>query len=185
MGLETFATFSNIDKIESPRFFKQEEKSLAKAQRKLSLQKKETKARAEARKIVTRVHERIGCKRHNFSHQESRKLVNKFNTIVVEDLSINDMRKDNFRNINKSISDAAWRIFLNSLEYKAEWAGKRVIKINPAYTSQTCSQCGTRHKLKLSDRLYHCPCGLSLNRDVNAALNILALGVQSLTLTKV
>ena len=91
------------------------------------------------------------------------------------------MQQGNFRNINKSIGDVAWRMFLNFLAFKAECAGKQVIKVSPAYTSQTCSNCGSRHKLKLSDRIFHCPiCSLSLNRDVNAALNILALGTQSL-----
>ncbi|MDP2632718.1 MAG: transposase [Candidatus Curtissbacteria bacterium] len=181
MGLEFFATLSNSEQIANPRFFRKEEKSLAKVQRKLSAQEKATKARAKARKIVARVHERIGWKRENFAHQESRKLVNRFNTIVVEDLSINDMQKNNFRCINKSIGDVAWRMFLNLIEYKAEYAGKRAIKINPAYTSQNCSRCGNRQKLKLSDRVYHCPCcALSLNRDLNAAKNIISLGLQAM-----
>jgi len=181
MGLESFATLSNGEQIENPRFFRKEEKSLAKAQRKLSAQEKATKARYKARKIVARVYERIAWKRENFAHQESHKLVNRFNTVVVEDLSINDMQKGNFRCINKSIGDVAWRMFLNLIEYKAEYAGKRAIKINPAYTSQNCSRCGNRQKLKLSDRIYHCPCcNLSLNRDHNAALNILSLGTQTL-----
>jgi putative transposase len=180
MGLESFATLSNSEQIENPRFFRKEEKSLAKAQHKLSAQEKATKARAKSRKIVARIHERIGWKRENFAHQESRKLVNRFNTIVVEDLSINDMQKNNFHCINKSIGDAAWRMFLNFLSYKAAEAGKKCIKINPAYTSQACSRCGNRHKLELSDRVYHCPiCALRLGRDHNAAINILALGLQS------
>jgi len=71
-------------------------------------------------------------------------------------------------------------MFLNLIEYKAEYAGKRAIKINPAFTSQNCSRCGNRQKLKLSDRMYHCLCcDLSLNRDVNAAINILSLGLQT------
>lgn len=181
MGLEHFATFSNSETIDNPRFFRKEEQSLVKAQRKLSAQKKGSKTRARARKVVTRIHERIKWKRHNFAHQLSRKLVNRFNTICVEDLSINDMKKENFRCINKSIGDAAWRMFLECLKYKAEWAGTRCVQVNPAYTSQTCSDCGTRHKLKLSDRVFHCPCcDLLLNRDVNAALNILTLGMQGL-----
>jgi len=183
MGLESFATFSDGSKIENPRFFRHEEKALVNAQRKLSKQEKASKARRKARKIVARVHERIAWKRSNFCHQESRKLVNKFNTIIVEDLSINDMKKDNFRCINKSIGDAAWRQFSDLLSYKAAEAGKKVIRVNPAYTSQTCSHCGNRHKLKLSDRVYHCPCcNLSLDRDQNAALNILALGAQGLAM---
>jgi len=181
MGLEYFATLSDSDQIENPRFFRKEEKALAKAQRKLSAQKKTTQARAKARKVVARIHERINNKRHNFAHQLSREFINKYNTICVEDLSINDMKKDNFRCINKSIGDVAWRQFLDLLVCKAAEAGKRTIKISPAYTSQDCSQCGNRQKLKLSNRIYHCPCcGLSLNRDVNASLNILTVGMHSL-----
>jgi len=181
MGLTSFATLSNGEQIENPRFFKQEEKALTKAQRKLSAQEKASKSRAKAKKIVARTHERINWKRHNFVHQESRKLVNRFNTIAVEDLSINDMKKGNFCSINKSIGDAAWRMFLDLLSCKAEWANRRAIKVNPSYTSQTCSRCHNRHKLKLSDRVYHCPiCSLSLDRDENAAINILGLGLQSI-----
>ncbi len=185
MGLKSFATLSNSEQIENPRFFRQEEKNLAKAQRKLSKQEKTSKARTKACKVVAHAHERIKNKRHNFSHQLARKFVNRFNTIVVEDLSINDMLKDNFRCINKSIADAAWRMFLELLTFKAEYAGKHCIQVNPAYTSQICSRCGNRQKLKLSDRMYHCPCcNLSLNRDENAALNILALGLQGIGFAK-
>lgn len=185
MGLEKFATLSNGEQVENPRFFRQEEKTLAKTQRKFSKQEKGTKARSKVRKVVARIHERISWRRENFAHQESHKFIDRFNTIVVEDLAINKMQKNNFHCINKSIGDAAWRMFLNFLTYKAEYAGKRVVKINPAYTSQTCSSCGNRHKPKLSDRVYHCPsCNLSLNRDHNAALNILALGLQSIGLPK-
>jgi len=181
MGLESFATFSNSEQIENPRFFRQEEDNLTKAQRKFSIQEKGSNVRKKARKVVARIHERINWRREDFCHQESHKLVNRFNTIAVEDLSINDMQQGNFRNINKSIGDAAWRMFLNFLAFKAECAGKQVIKVNPAYTSQTCSSCRSRHKLKLSDRIFHCPvCSFSLSRDHNAALNILALGTQSL-----
>lgn len=182
MGLRNFATFSSGEHIENPHFFKQEEKSLAKAQRKFSKQKKASRSRAKARKVVARVHERVTNKRHNFAHQLSRKIINNYNTVCVEDLSINDMQKDNFRCINKSIGDVAWRNFFNYLNYKAEWAGKRAVKVNPAYTSQTCSKCGTRHRLKLSNTIFKCSCcNLSLDRDVNAARNILTLGMQSLS----
>ena len=181
MGLESFATLSNGEEIENPRFFRQEEKVLGRAQKKLSKQEKGSKTRNKTRKIVARIHERITNKRHNFSHQLARKLVNRFNTIITENLSINDMQKGNFRCINKSIGDAAWRMFLELLVFKAEYAGKHCIQINPAYTSQICSKCGNRHKLKLSDRVYHCPsCDLLLNRDHNAARNIIRLGLQSM-----
>ena len=181
MGIEHFATLSDGTHIENSRFFRKEEKALAKAQRKLSAQKKATQSRNKARKAVTRIHERISNKRRNFAHQEARKLVNKYNTIIVEDLNINDMKKDNFRCINKSISDVAWRMFFNLLDYKAACAGGRTVKINPAYTSQNCSACGNRQKLKLSDRIFHCPCcSLEINRDVNASLNVLAVGMHSI-----
>jgi len=181
MGLESFITFSDGQKIENPRFFKHEQKNLAKAQRKLSKQAKGSELRFKARKVVARVHERIKWKRENFAHQEARKIVNQFNTIAVENLSINDMRKDNFRCMNKSIGDAAWRQFLELIKQKAEWAGARCVEVNPAYTSQTCSACGNRQKLELSDRMYHCSCcNLSINRDHNAAINILAVGMHGL-----
>ena len=181
VGLEYFATLSNGIQIDNPRFFRREEKNLSKAQRKFSAYEKDSNARKKARQVVARVHERIAWKRENFAHQEARKIIDRFNTIAVEDLSINDMQKNNFHCMNKSIADAAWRMFLNLLDYKAVEAGKRVIKVNPAYTSQNCSACGARHKLKLSERVYHCPCcGLSLNRDINAAINILSLGLQGL-----
>jgi putative transposase len=184
MGIESFVTFSDSGKIENPRFFKHEQDTLAKAQRKLSKQPKGSKFRKKARKVVSRIHERIAWKRENFAHQQARKIVDKYNTIVVEDLSINDMKKENFRCINKSIGDVAWRQFLEFLRHKAEWAGVRYVQVNPAFTSQTCSECGNRQKLKLSDRMYHCPCcNLTLVRDHNAAINILTLGLQGLGLS--
>ena len=179
-GLSSFVTFSNGEKVDNPHFFKTESKSLAKAQRNLSKQTKGTKRRHKARKVVSRIHERITNKRKDFAHKLSRKIVHAFGSIVIEDLSINDMQKDNFRCINRGIADVAWRNLFNLLSYKAENAGRTVIKVNPAYTSQTCSRCGYRQKLQLSDRAYHCPCcSLSIDRDVNAALNILSLGLQT------
>lgn len=181
MGISKFVTFSNGETIENPKFFRKEEKALVKAQRKFSKQEKDSLERKKARKVVARVHERITNKRHNFAHQESRKIVNSFNTIVAEALSIKSMTKNNFRNLNKSIQDASWNMFLNCIEYKAEDAGKQLVRVNPAYTSQTCSHCGHRQKLKLSERMYKCSkCDLSLDRDHNAAINILTLGTQSL-----
>jgi len=181
MGLSTFATMSDGSKVENPRFFKHEQEALARVQRKFSKQEKGSKLRKKYRKQVARVHERIKWKRENFAHQESRKLINKYNTVCVEDLNINNMVKDNFRCMNKSIADTAWKQFLNFINYKAEWAGKRCISVNPAYTSQTCSRCGNRQKLMLSDRTYNCQCcGLSVDRDYNASLNIFSLGMQAM-----
>ena len=86
----------------------------------------------------------------------------------------------------KSISDVAWGQFSNYLSYKAESAGRKLVKVNPAYTSQTCSKCGHRQKMPLDVRVFHCPCcDLSIDRDLNASLNILALGLQSIGIQSV
>jgi IS605 OrfB family transposase len=145
-----------------------------------SKQAKGTQKRHRCRKVVARVHERITNKRKDFTHKLSHKLVNSYGTIAIEDLSINDMQKDNFRCINKGIADVAWRNFFNLLTYKAEYAGRSVVKVNPAYTSQDCSRCGYRQKMPLSNRTFQCPCcSLSLDRDHNAAINIHSLGLQT------
>src|SRR5262249_9936044 len=153
----------------------------AKAQRRLAREAKGTPGRRKRRKIVARVHERTRWRRQNFAHQESRKLVNQFQVIAVEDLSVNRMVHNHC--LAKSISDAAWAEFASMISVKAEWAGRAFVAVNPAYTSQDCSRCGHRQKMPLPARLYHCPCcSLELDRDLNAALNLLRLGLQSLGL---
>lgn len=179
VGLTHFANLSTGETILNPRFFRSEEKALAQYQRRLSKEAKGTTARAKRRKVVARIHERVTFRRHNFIHQESRKIVNRAKLIVVEDLSVNRMGHNH--GLAKSIHDASWSMFTRALEYKAEDAGTQFVKVNPAYTSQTCSACGHRQKMPLGQRTYDCPCcGLSIDRDHNAALNILALGQQSL-----
>lgn len=181
VGLESFVTFSTEAKIENPRFFKTDGKALAKAQRKLSKQKKNSPKRYETKKTVVRVHERIKNRRHNFIHQESRKIINKFGVICIEKLSSKSMMQNHF--LAKPIADAAWYQFAQVLFYKAEEAGRKIVAIDPQDTSQICSQCGTVVKKKLSTRWHKCSvCGLHLDRDHNASLNILALGLQSLGL---
>ena len=186
VGIKSFATLSNGEKVENPHFFKTDEKALAKAQRKLAKQTKRIPEREKAKKVVARIHERVANRRNNFCHQEARKLVNRFSIICIEDLNINQMQQGNFRSINRSISDVAWGQFAQYLSYKAENAGRQVIKVNPAYTSQDCSRCGYRQIKKLSDRVHRCSsCGLVIDRDENAALNILSLGLQILGIQSV
>ena len=185
-GLLSFITLSSGEKVDNPRFFKTEEKALARVQRRLAKQEKGSRERRRRRKAVALRHERIKNKRKDFTHKLSHGLVHAYGVIAIEDLNINNMQRDNFTCLNKSIADAAWRSFFDMLCYKAECAGRTVLKVNPAYTSQTCSRCGYRQKLKLSNRHFKCPCcELSLDRDVNAALNILSLGLQTLGLTPV
>ncbi len=184
VGLENFATLSNKEKIANPHFFKADQRALAKAQRKLSKQKKGSSERRKVKKIVTRIHERIFNRRNNFCHQEARKIVNRFGIICIEDLSINKMRKSNFRSINRSIEDVAWGQFANILSQKAEEAARQFVAVNPRGTSQKCSQCGTIVEKKLPARWHNCPvCGIRLHRDFNSSLNILSLGLQTLGLS--
>lgn len=174
VGLKTFATLSDSSTIDNPKFFVSEQKELGRYQRKAA---KYPERRRQYKKVVARIHERIKNKRDNFSHQESRRIVNKYNIICVEDLTINRMMSENTTR-NKNISDAAWSSFFDKLQYKAEDAGRMFIRVNPAYTSQTCSSCGFREHLELTDREFNCSnCGLILDRDLNAANNILAIGL--------
>jgi putative transposase len=179
VGLKTFAMLSTGQEIANPRFFRREERALAKAQRRLAKEEKGTPERAARRRVVARVHERVAWRRGDFAHQHSRRIVNQFDLIAVEDLSVNRMTHNHC--LAKSIHDAAWTQFASLLSYKAAWAGRRYVAVNPTYTSQDCSGCGHRQTLSLADRTYPCPCcGLVLDRDLNASLNILALGRQCL-----
>ncbi len=182
VGLKTFATLSTGEEIANPRFFRKEEKALAKVQRKHSKLAKGTPERRKHRKAVARVHERIKFRRDNFTHQESRQIVDRFGVIAVEDLHVNRMTHNHC--LAKSIVDASWSEFFNKLSCKAEEAGRQFVKVNPAYTSQTCSSCGHRQKMPLDVRVFACPCcHAQLDRDLNAALNILSIGRYALGLS--
>src|ERR1700754_4164751 len=183
-GVKAFAVLTNGEAIANPKFFGVEEKQLAKAQRKLSAAKKGSPERHKRRKVVAHIHERIANKRRNFAHQESRKLVNRYHTIVFENLNIRGMLKNHC--LAKSIADAAWSQLAQFTTYKAESAGRRVVQVNPRNTSQMCSGCGEIVEKDLSVRIHACSgCGLVLDRDHNAAINILALGLQSLPQSRI
>jgi putative transposase len=176
VGLTTFATLSNGEEIANPRFFRKEEKALAKVQRKHAQLAKGTPERRKHRQVVARVHERIAFRRDNFTHQESRQIVDRFGVICVEDLHVNRLTHNHY--LAKSIQDASWTGFFDRLSSKAEEAGRTFVKVNPAYTSQDCSRCHHRQKMPLCERTYHCPCCLlEIDRDLNAALNIKAIGL--------
>ncbi|MFY9405786.1 MAG: transposase [Candidatus Methanoculleus thermohydrogenotrophicum] len=113
------------------------------------------------------------------NYQTSRRMVDQYGTIVFEDLNIKNMQKNHC--LAKSIADVAWNLFITITENKAEETGSRVILVNPRNTSQMCSRCGMIVKKTLSDRVHTCPhCGLAMDRDQNAAINIMRLGLQSL-----
>lgn len=203
VGLKVFAALSNGEFIENPRFFRRDEKALAKAQRRFDKVKNKhrTKARRKAKKVVSRIHERVATRRHDFVHQTARRLVNRYGVIGVESLSIENMMaspkvKPAPENagqflpngasakagLNKSIADASWSMFRNVLTMKAENAGRLVVAVAPQYTSQMCSGCGNIAKKSLKERTHRCRvCGLVLDRDTNAAVNIkAAVGQHSL-----
>jgi len=183
VGLESFATFSNGEKIENPRFFKKNEKSLAKAQRKLFKQKKGSSERKKAKKVVAHIHEKIVNKRRDFAHKASRAIVNNYQVIAFEKLNIKQMRENGFKNIRKSIGDVAWNRFMEFTHYKAVEAGREFVQVDPRNTTKMCSRCRQLVEKKLSDRIHKCPyCGLTLDRDINAAINILARGLSCLDL---
>ncbi len=179
VGLEKFATLSTDEQIVNPRFFRKDEKALAKAQRKLSKAEKGTPERAKRRKVVAHIHERIANRRKDFAHQLSRRLVNEFGIIVFEDLNIARMIKNH--TLAKSIADAAWNQLASYTRYKAANAGRTYLEVDPRGTSQRCSRCSAVVKKDLSVRVHQCPyCGLEIDRDLNAAVNILAVGLHSL-----
>jgi putative transposase len=179
IGPKAFATLSNQEEIENPHFFQTEEKALAKAQRRLSSAQRETKRYHKRRKVMARVRERAKWRCQNFTHQHSRSIVNHFGVICLENLSANQMPHRSCR--QKSIADVAWSAFFDQLIAKAAEAERRLVKVSPAYIAQTCSKCGHRQKRPPAEEIFACPCcHLHIGCDLNAALNILALGLQSL-----
>jgi putative transposase len=172
VGLHTFAYLSTGEAIANPRFFRAEEAALARAQRKLAKAPKRSKQREKKRKVVARIHERIANRRKTFVEQEVCQLVQRFGFIAVEALVVRNLLKN--PRLAKSIADVSWSMFFTRLLAKAEEAGRQVVRVNPAYTSQTCSGCSHRQPMPLSVRVYECPhCGLVIHRDHNASLNIL------------
>ncbi len=179
VGLESFATLSTGEKVANPRFFRRDEHDLAKAQRKLSTVAKGTPARAFRRKAVSYIHERIANRRKDFAHKLSRRLVNEYGIIALERLNGKGMLRNHC--LAKSISDAAWFQLVQFVSYKAAYAGRSVALVDPRNTSKRCSRCGSLVDKALSVRIHSCPvCGLFLDRDLNASINILALGLESL-----
>lgn len=175
VGIESFATLSNGLKISNPRIGRRTEKELRLRQRALSRCKKGSNRRRKMKNKLARTHEKLANTRQTFLHQQSVKIVRQYSIIAVEDLKIRNMIRNHC--LARSIQDAGWGAFIKYLSYKAEEAGGKVIKVNPKNTSQVCSGCGVVVPKKLKDRIHNCPdCGLSMDRDENAAVNILSRG---------
>ena len=172
VGIKSFATLSNGDVIENPKYFRKSEKRLVKKQRSLSRKKIGARNRRKARMVVSIIHRKVRNQRADFHHKASRKLVDTYGFIAAEDLNIKGMVRN--RCLAKSISDAGWGQFLGFLKYKAEEAGIQFEKVSPKFTSINCSHCGNPVPKTLKDRIHFClVCGATLGRDHNAAINIL------------
>ena len=179
VGISNFAVFSDGTFIENQRYLASCEKKLATAQSKKDKLPHKSPERRKAAKNVSHIYERLGNLRDNFAHQLSHRIVNDYGIICLEDINIKNLiEKKPY--MAKSVLDASWNRFRTYVTYKAESAGRKVVMVNPAYTSQMCSSCGSIVKKDLSERVHNCPkCGLVMDRDLNAAKNILRLGLQS------
>jgi putative transposase len=175
LGLESFATLADGSHIANPRIFRVAEMHLKRAQRRVSRRVKGSHRRRKAVKLLARAHQHVRRARQDFHHKTALALVRQHDTIYHEDLQPANMVKNH--HLAKSISDAGWSGFLSILSFKAVEAGKTVIAVPAAFTSQACSGCGVLVHKGLSVRWHLCPeCGTSLHRDHNAALNILRRG---------
>lgn len=172
LGLETFATLSNGEPIENPRYLRKAEEAIKIQQRKKDNKKHKSSNRRKAAILLAKKHLKVANQRKDFFYKLSNDLIAKFDSIVVEDLNIKGMLKNH--HLAKSISDASWGTFISIFTHKAESAGRKVYKVDPTFTSQDCSECGNRVKKSLSQREHRCiTCGLVLHRDHNAAINVL------------
>lgn len=172
VGVTALITTSDGDKVDHPQFYRDGQKKLRKLQRSLARKRKGSKNRRKALLRVQRQHEHVKNQRADFAHKLSHALVQHHDVIACEDLKIRNMVRN--RHLSKSILDAGWGIFKQLLTNKAVDAGRQVVFVDPAYTSKCCSNCGELFQdFDLSTRWVECACGLSLDRDHNAAINIL------------
>ena len=177
VGLKSLVALSTGDTIEYPRYYVQSQAKLAVAQRNLSRKKKGSANRRKAKAKVAKISQDVQNHRDEFLHQVSRKLVDSADLIVFENLNILGMLKNH--HLAKHIQDHAWGKLIQFTQGKAAKAGKVVELVNARYTSQECSRCGIMVPKTLADRTHFCPnCGLEMDRDVNASLNIVTLGLR-------
>ena len=187
VGLAHFATLSNGEQIANPRFYRTNEADLKRVQHRKDAAKSAEKwpEHAKQKHILAKIHARIANRRADFVHKRSRDLVNRFQLIIFEDLAPQAMGATKGCGMRKSIMDVAWSQFIRMASDKAGCplgqAGRTVIQVDRRNTSKLCSQCGELVQKTLRDRTHTCPaCGLVMDRDVNAAINILHRGLQAL-----
>ena len=175
VGLESFLTLANGEQVANPRHYRQAEKALKRAQRRVSRRKKGSQRRRKAVRLLQRAHQKVARARRDFHHKTALFLVKQYDTVYFEALQVANLVQNH--HLAKSIADAGWSQFCTILVFKAANAGKQAVAVPPAYTSQLCSGCGVVVAKGLSVRWHLCPeCGTSLHRDHNAALNMLRVG---------
>jgi putative transposase len=173
LGLKQFAVLSNGEQIEHPQFFRKSERRLKRLQRALSRTQKGSKGREKVRLRLARQHQKVANQRQDFLHQTSRRIANQFGTIKIENLNVCGMLKNH--HLAKSISDSGWRRFGTFLDYKGQWAGSHVERVDRYFpSSKTCSVCGwINQDLQLHHRFWIClGCGAEHDRDKNASVNL-------------
>src|SRR5215469_1578769 len=178
LGIQSMVALSTGESVGNPRYFAKDERKLAKAQRKLARKEKGSKNRAKARFKVAKIHAKIADRRRDYQHKLSTRIVYENQVVCVESLAVKNMVKNHC--LAKAIVDVGWGEFTRQLDYKAKWYGRTLVKIDRWYpSSKTCHAC--KHvldSLSLDIREWICPaCGVVHDRDTNAALNILAVGL--------
>ena len=177
VGIKDFAVLSNGEAYKNPKHLRKSEKRLAKLQRDLSRKQIGSSNRNKARIKVAKLHEKIANQRMDFLHKKSTEIIRENQAIVIEDLKVKNLMKNH--NLAKYIAEVSWSRFREMLDYKSRWYGRELIIAPPDYpSSQLCSDCGNRSSQTkdLACRIYVCPeCGLEIDRDYNASLNLLKL----------
>ena len=175
VGLKSFCVDSDGQAISNPKYFVSTEKELRRKQRSLSRKKRGSSRRGQARIAVSKTCEKISNQRKDFLYKLANEYLKTYDTVYIEDLKVKQLLHNKY--LNKHISDSSWSMFFNILEQKALEYGKEIIRVNPRGTTQLCSQCGERVPKTLAVRIHKCPnCGLEMDRDLNAAINIKAFG---------
>ena len=183
MGLKDLLITSDGEIFKNNRYTKRYERKLARAQQHLSRKKKGSRGFENQKLKVARIYEKIANSRADYLHKCSISLIRRYDTICIEDLNVKGMEKNH--RLAKSVTDASWGSFVSMLTYKAEWNGKKIVKIDRFFpSSQTCNVCGYINKQTkdLSVREWECPiCHTHHNRDINAAINILRFGLNNIS----
>lgn len=176
LGLKAFLTTSDGEQVAPPKLYRTAQALLRRASRRVARRKKGSNRRKKAVRLLARHHQHVANQRRDFHHKTARTLVTRFGTIAHEDLNVAGIARTR---LAKSTHDAGWTAFLAILAHKAESAGVATVAVDPRNTSQACSGCGALPEVKktLSDRVHSCSCGLTLDRDWNAARNILQRGL--------